>query len=445
MKIAIAGAGEVGTHLAKLLSKEEQDITLIDADESKLQAIDSNYNLMTLTGRPTAFKVLKSAKVSNTDLFIAVTPFETRNIVACSMAKNLGARKTVARIDNYEFLKPEYKPYFKSIGVDELIYPEYFASEEIVSSLQNSWARNWFELYNGELILIGVKLRDNAKIIECPVKDLEHAGQTFHISAIRRRHETIIPRGNDQLKIGDIAYFTTKKEYLQEIIDICGKNPIDIKKVLIMGGSRIGVQLAHMLDSSYKIKIIEENREKCLKLVEKVPQNCSIVNGDGRNIDLLKEEGIADYDAFIALTDSSETNILSCLTAKELGVRKTIAEVENIQFIAEAENLNIGTKINKKLIASSKIFQILLDFDSSNAKCLALTDAEVAELVVKENSKITKAKVKDLKLSQDMTIGGLIRNGKGMLVNGNTQIEAGDHVLVFCLSGAIHKIEKVFN
>ena len=445
MKIVIAGAGEVGTHLAKLLSKEGLDIILIDNDENKLHAIDANYNLMTMTGSPTAFKVLKNAKVDKCDLFIAVTPFETRNIVSCSMAKGLGARKTVARIDNYEFLKPDYIPFFKGIGVDELIYPEYFASAEMVSAIRNTWARNWFELYDGELILIGVKLRSNAQIINIQLKELALKSHNFHISAIRRKHETIIPRGDDHLEIGDIAYFTTKKEFVSQIIELCGKTVTNVKRVMILGGSRIGVQLAHMLGDSYKIKIIELDSKKSFKLAERVPENTTIINGDGRDIELLQEEGIADYDAFIALTDSSETNILACLTAKEFGVSKTIAEVENIQFIPEAENLNIGTIINKKLLATSKIFQILLDFDSSNAKCLALTDAEVAELVVKPGSKVTKAPVKDLKLAKGMTIAGLIRDGKGMLVSGNTQIEAGDHVLIFCLSGAIHKVEKFFN
>lgn len=445
MKIIIAGAGEVGTHLAKLLSKEGQDVILIDPDETKLQVVDSNYNLMTIAGSPTTFKLLKEANVKEADLYIAVTPFETRNIVSCSMAKGLGAKKTVARIDNLEFMKEEYTPFFKEMGVDDLIYPEYFASLEMMSALSNTWARNWFELYNGELILIGVKLRENAKLLNHKLKDLASKSHSFHISAIRRKHETIIPRGEDHLEVGDIAYFTTQKEFVSEIIDVCGKKVTNVKRILILGGSRIAVQLANMLGDSFRLKIIESDREKCLKLIEKVPDNCSIVNGDGRDIDLLIEEGISDYDAFIALTASSETNILACLNAKEFCVKKTIAEVENIQFIAEAENLNIGTIINKKLLASSKIFQILLDFDSSNAKCLALTDAEVAELVVKEGSKITSGPVKDLKLSKDMTIAGLIRNGKGMLVNGNTVIQTGDHVLIFCLAGAIHKVEKFFN
>lgn len=445
MKIVIAGAGEVGTHLAKLLSKEGLDIILIDADESRLLAMDANYNLMTLTGSPTAFKTLKKAKVNNCDLFIAVTPFETRNIVACTFAKKLGAKKTVARIDNYEFLKAEYKKYFLGMGVDDLIYPESFASEEIITALKHGWVRNWFELYNGELILSGIKLRENASIVGMKLKDVAIGGHPFHICAIRRRHETIIPRGDDHLEVNDIAYFIFRRDSIDYIMDICGKKNKSMKRILIMGGSRIGVQLANMLDDSYHIKFLESDREKCYKLIEKVPDYCSVVNGDGRDIELLRDEGISDYDAFIALTDSSETNILACLTAKEFGVWKTIAEVENIQFIAEAENLNIGTIINKKLLASSKIFQILLDSDSSNAKCLALADADVAEITAGEKSKITKAPVKDLNLSHDMTIGGLIRNGKGMLVNGNTQIQPGDHVLVFVLSGAIHKIEKMFH
>ena len=445
MKIIIAGAGEVGTHLAKLLSNEGLDIILIDSDESKLLSVDANYNLMTITGNATAFKVLKEASVGKCDLFIAVTPYETRNIMACSFAKKLGARKTVARIDNYEFLKPEYQSYFLEMGVDELIYPESFASNEIETALRHSWVRNWFELYDGELILSGIKLRSSSRLVGLKLKDLAISGHPFHVCAIRRRHETIIPRGEDPLEEGDVAYFIFQRDKISQVMEACGKKSQNIKRILIMGGSRIGIQLANMLDSSYKIKIIENDRDKCYKLAELIPSDCTIINGDARDIELLQDEGIEDYDAFIALTDSSETNILACLTAKEFGVKKTIAEVENIQFIAQAENLNIGTVINKKLLASSKIFQILLDFDSSNSKCLALTDAEVAEIVAKEKSKITKAQVKDLHLSSDMTIGGLIRNGKGMLVKGDTLIQPGDHVLVFCLSGAIRKIEKMFN
>lgn len=443
MKIVIAGAGEVGTHLAKLLSNENQDIIIIDNDETKLMNLEM-YNLMTYCGSPTSFKVLKEIGIKDTDLFIAVTPFETRNVTSCAIAKNLGAKKAVARIDNYEFLKDDAKSFFKSQGVDELIYPEFLAAEEMIIALKRGWVRNWFELCNGELIVIGVKLRENAKLIGIHLKELASLSTYFHISAIKRNHETIIPRGEDRIKANDIVYFATTKDYVNNLRELCGKAEVDIRKVLIMGGSRIAIQLAKMTQNKYKIKIIESDLQKCHELAQKLPF-ANIIHGDGRDIDLLEQEGIQDYDAFVALTDSSETNILGSLTAKEFGVRKTIAEVETIQFISEAEGLNIGTIINKKLLASSKIFQILLDSDSSNAKCLALADAEVSELEAKEGSKITRDEVKNLNLSHDMTIAGLTRDGQGMLVQGNTRILPGDHVVIFCLTGAIHKIEKLFN
>ncbi len=444
MKIVIVGAGEVGSHLAKLLSREEQDIMLVDNDAEKLAIIDANYNLMTLRGNPTSFDTLRDAGVEGCDLFIAVTPFETSNVTACAMAKSLGAQRTVARIDNYEFMRSDNRNFFVNLGVDSMIYPEYLAAQEIVTALNRSWVRHWFELHNGEILLVGVKLRDNAKLIGMQLKELSSAQQSFHVSAIKRKHETIIPRGDDMIQANDILYFTTTRESVDSLLELCGKTHQDIRNVLIMGGSRIADRLVALAGNDFRFKIIDNNIDICRKLPERCP-GCEIVYGDARDTDILRDEGIEDMDAFIALSDSSEANILACLTAKEFGVGKTIAEVEDIQFISQAEGLNIGTIINKKLLASSKIFQLLLDADASTSKCHALADAEVAEIEAKPKSKITKAPVRELHLSRDMTIAGLIRNGKGMLVNGNTLIQAGDHVVVFCLAGAIHKIEKLFN
>lgn len=444
MRIVIVGAGEVGSHLAKLLSKEEQDIVLVDRDADKLDILDAKYNLLTRRGNPTSFTTLREAGAGSCDLFIAVTPYETDNVMACSMAKQLGAARTVARIDNYEFMAPRNRGFFSGIGVDSLIYPEYLAAQEIITALDRTWVRHWFELWGGRLILVGVKLRDDARIVGMQLRDLASLGHNFHVSAIKRSHDTIIPRGNDVIQSGDIVYFTITADHADELRDICGKRETRIRRVLVMGGSRIAIRLASMAGNRFRFKIIDIDRDKCLHLAERCP-DCEIVCGDARDADLLREEGIAKMDAFISLTDSSETNILACLTAKEAGVAKSIAEVENIQLITEAENLNIGTVINKKLLASSTIFQLLLDADSSTAKCLALADAEVAELEVKPDSKITRGRVMDLNLSHDMTIAGLIRDGKGHLVGGNTTILPGDHVVVFCLSGAIHKVERLFN
>jgi len=444
MKIVIAGAGEVGSHLAKLLSAEEQDIMLIDSNAERLATLDANYNLMTVEGNPTSFATLREARVGSCDLFIAVTPYESNNIVACSIAKNLGAQTTVARIDSYDFMNPANADHVRHMGVDRVIYPEQVAAEEIITALRRSWIRNWFELHNGQIILAGVKLRHGAPIVGMKLKDFAFTNRHFHVSAIKRNHETIIPRGDDLLNDGDILYFTTTRDHINDLLTLTGKTEHKIKRVLIMGGSKIAVRLVNLGHEQFKFKIVESNLEICRKLPQKCP-DCEIIHGDARDTDLLADIGASDMDAFVALTDSSETNIFTCLTAKDIGIRKTVADVENIQFISQAENLNIGTVVNKKLLASSTIFQLLLDADSSTSKCLALADAEVAELEVRPGSKITRAPVKDLKLAREMTLAGLIRNGEGMLINGNTLIEPGDHVLVFCLAGALHKAEKLFS
>ncbi len=442
MRIVIAGAGEVGTHLAKMLSYEEQDIIVVDKDVKKLHSLD-NYNLMTVVGSAVSFDVLKSIKVGVADIFIAVTPHETINVIASSMAKSLGCRKAVARIDNFEFMKPASKKFFSSYGIDALIYPEYLAAQEIKTAIEHTWVRNWFEMLNGELIVVGVKIRENARIVGHKLKDLGGISDFMHVNAIKRNREIIIPGGDDDLMANDILYIATTPSNVDAVMEVCGKDKHKVERVLILGGNEIVKQLALLISDKYKVKIMDSDYERCERLADELP-DCSIVHYEAGNNDVLEEEGVEDYDVFAAMGESSESNILSCIMAKELGMKKTIAQVENLQFINEAENFNIGTIINKKLIASSTIFQMMIDDDTDNAKCLALADAEVAELEVGAGAKVTKAAVKDLKLSRDMTIAGMVRNGVGQLVNGDTRLMAGDKVVVFCLSGAIHKIERMF-
>ena len=446
VKIIIAGAGAVGTHLAKLLSREKQDIILIDDSEERLSSLNTNFDLMTVVASPTSIKGLTEVRAGEADLFIAVTPDESRNMTACMLANNLGAQKTVARIDNYEYLLPKHKEFFQRLGVDSLIYPEMLAAKEIVSSIRMSWVRQWWEFCGGALILIGAKMRQEAEILDIPLYKLGGPELPYHVVAIKRGNETLIPRGDDSIQLNDIVYFTTTRKYVPYIRKITGKeNYADVRNVMIMGGSRIAVRTAQYVPDYMQVKIIDNNLDRCNRLTELLDDKTMIINGDGRDMDLLIEEGLKNTEAFVALTGNSETNILACLAAKRMGVSKTVAEVENIDYIGMAESLDIGTVINKKMIAASHIYQMMLDADVSNVKCLTFANADVAEFTVKEGSRITKHLVKDLGLPKGTTIGGLIRQGEGVVVMGNTQIQAGDHVVVFCLSMMIKKIEKYFN
>lgn len=445
MKIIIAGAGAVGTHLAKMLADERHDIVLMDAEEERLSNLDSNFDLMTIAARPTSINSLKDAGIADADLFIAVTPEESTNITSCMLAHSLGAKKTVARIDNYEYLQPKNKEFFKNLGIDSLIYPEMLAAKEIADGLHLSWIRQWWEFSGGALVMLGVKVRNNALILNTPISQLRKE-QPYHIVAIKRMGETIIPGGTDELRADDIVYFMTSKRSLAYIRKITDKEAYStIHNVMIMGGSRIAMRATQLVSDEMSVKIIDNDLNRCHWLTDMVGDNVMVINGDGRDFDLLNDEGISEVDAFVALTDNSETNILACLAAKRMGVVKTIAEVENIDYIGMAESLDIGAIINKKKIAASYIYQLLLDADVSNVKCLTFANADVAEFVVKENARVTRSLVKDINLPKGATIGGLVRDDEGILVTGNTQILPGDHVVVFCLASMIKRIEKYFN
>ena len=445
MKIIIAGAGNVGTHLAKLLSREKQDIILMDDDEEKLSALSANFDLLTVAASPSSISGLKEVGVKEADLFIAVTPDESRNMTACMLATNLGAKKTVARIDNYEYLLPKNKEFFQKLGVDSLIYPERLAAEEIVASLKQSGSRQLHEFSDGRLQLLGIKLWENAPVLNLTlIKMAERYGaQHFRVVAIKRADHTIIPRGNDSFRYGDLVFIVTKPFYVPNVFALCGKSQYEVKNVVIVGGSRIGIKTASLLEKNYNVKIIEKDREKCILIADKL-KSTLVINGDGRDLALLREEGIKNTDAFISVTHSSETNILSCLLAKKLGVKKSVAEVENIDYIDLAENIGIGTLVNTKLIAASHIYRYTMNVDVKHLKFLTFSEAEVFEVTAEPGSKITRKTLADMNFPENATVGGVIRNGDAIIAKGDVQIEAGDKVVIFALPSAVKKVIKLF-
>lgn len=445
MKIVIAGAGAVGTHLAKLLSAEKHDIVLIDSDKEHFQNAQGISEVMTYEGSPTSLKDLTDIHINSADLFIAVTPEESTNITACILATNMGVKRTFARIDNYEYLLPKNKAFFEQLGVDSMVYPEMLAAKEVVSAVKRPWVRLWVELCGGTINLVGVKVRENSSLANKFLYELSSEEKKFHVVAIKRHHTTIIPKGNDQIKPEDILFFTTTKEYIDDMPALMGKEVIDVKNVMIMGGSRIAIRTCQYLPSNMNIKLLEADREKAEYLLDKVPSNVTVFHNDGRNADFLLQEGITEMDAFVALTGNSEANIVSCMAAKRYGVPKTVAEIENMDYISMAESLNIGTIINKKLITVNDIYRFLLSADVSNVKTLMVANADVAEIMVRPNSVVTKKEVKKLDLPKDVTLGGLIRNGEPIMIEGDTLIEPYDNVVVFCLEDSLRDAEKLFS
>lgn len=446
MKIIICGAYGIGTHLAKMLSRNHEDITLIDEDDERLAQIGSDFDLLTAQASPSSIKALHEAGAEHADLFIAVTPEESLNITSCVLAKALGAKKTVAKISNSEYTAPELQDFFTGLGVSSLIYPEKLAAVDIINGLKMSWVRQRWDVHNGALVMLAIKLRETCEILNNPLKNLCGPDDPYHVVAIKRLNETIIPGGNDELKLYDLAYFMTTTQYIPYIRKIVGKELyVDVKNVMIMGGGATAVRAINTMPDYLDTKLIEISEERCEELNNLLDDDKAlIINGDGRDTQLLQEEGIKNTQAFVALTNNAETNILACLTAKRLGVRKTVAMVENVDYVSMAESLDIGTIINKKAIAASHIYQIMLDAKVMNMRFIMTANADVAEFVAQEGSRVTKKPVKDLGLPKEATIGGLVRGDEGMLVSGHTQIQAGDIVMVFCHNINLKTIERLF-
>ncbi|MBO4315704.1 MAG: Trk system potassium transporter TrkA [Prevotella sp.] len=447
MKVIILGAYAIGTHLAKLLARNNQDTVLIDNDEERLASISNDYDLMTVHASNSKMQTLKDAGISNADLFIAVTLDENVNMNMCVLAHAMGAKRTVAKVDSSEYTHPKIKEIFEAVGISSIIYPENLAARDIVNGLKMSWVRQRWDVHDGALVMLGIKLRDTCEILNEPLKDLCKPESPYHIVAIKRDKDTIIPRGDDVLQLNDLAYFMTTRNYIPYIRKIVGKEHyVEVQNVMIMGGGATAVRATKIIPEYMNVKILEQDEARCNKLNELVDiDRVMVINGDGRDLTLLNEEGIKNTQAFVALTGNAETNILACLTAKRLGVRKTVAMVENFDYVSMAESLDIGTIVNKKALAASHIYQMMLDADVNNIRFLMSANADVAEFTAQKGSKVTRKKVFELGLPKGTTIGGLVRDGKGQLVSGGTQIEAGDCVVVFCHDINMSKIEKFFN
>ena len=451
MKIVIAGAGEVGSHLAKMLSGEANDITVIDMRQDRLDALSATTDVITVSGNPSAINVLQEAGVANADLFIAVNPSDSQdvNIVSAMLAKKLGSKKATARIDNEEYLSYENKYLFTEMGIDLMFYPEKIAAGEIVDLLKRTASTDSMDFARGKLQIAVFKLEESSSLLGMTMAEFSalaaEQGHNFRVVAIARGNDTIIPRFDTKFKYHDLVFIISKRDGMEVLMKYIGKKDIEIKSVMILGGSPIGEivarQMAKQMDT---IKLIEMNKEKCLDLSEKLPGNVIVVNGDGRNSDMLQEESIKDFDAFVAVTNSSETNILACVAAKSFGVARAIAEVENIEYIRLAESMGVDAVINKKLITAGRIFKFTLSNKVRFIKYMSGTNAEILEFIVAPESKITKKPLKDMGFPSNAIIGGIIRGNESFIAVGDTHIQAYDRVAVFALPEAVKEVDKFF-
>ena len=454
MKIIIEGAGQVGSHLAKMLSLESNDITVIDQDPERIRALASTADVATIEGPPSTIGLLKEAGCSSADLFIGVNPLmdQSVNIVSALLAKKLGAKRAIARIDDEAYLSPENKLLFKDMGMDMVFYPEKSASDEILEMLRHSSSTDSMDFARGKLQLAVFKLDDDSPLLDMRVADFTAAvkqhqqGADFRIVAIARGGNTLIPKFDTPFKYGDYLYIISCRDGMPALMKYLGKDKVDIRRVMILGGSEIAEMVARRLAELKldDVKIIDIDPKRCRQLSEDLPDSVSVSCGDVRNADFLQEEDIREYQAVLAVTGNDELNILSCVVARKLGLPRVIAQVENLEYVRLAEEMGVDSVVNKKLITASRIFKFTLSDKVRSVRYMSGTEAEVLEYTAAPGSRITQAALKDTDFPTDAIIGGVIRGGDSFIAVGDTHIEPYDRVAVFALRSAVKQVDKMF-
>ncbi len=451
MKIIIEGAGEVGSHLAKMLSNEANEITVIDADQDKLSRLASACDVATIEGPSSTIHTLRQAGVDSADLFVAVNPYTSPgvNIVSALISTKMGCKKVCARVDNEEFLSYENKYMFTEMGIDLMFYPEKIASDEIVDLLRRTASTESMDFARGKLQMAVFKLEDDSPLLDLTLAEFTAAVQTeriqFRVVAISRNEKTIMPKPDMKFKYHDLVFIISKREGIGQIMQFLGKSNVEVNRVMVVGGGQIGEMVARNISKTIdSVKIIDSDTRRCHELSENTPDNVVVINGDMRNSDLLLEEGIKNMDAFVAVTGNDEQNVLACVVAKRFGVPRTVAEVENLEYISLAEQIGVDAVINKKMITAGKIFKMTLSNKVRFVKYMSGTHAEVMEYIVAPGSRITAGPLKVIGFPENAVIGGVIRGNDSFIAVGDTCIEEYDRVAVFALPEAVKEVDRFF-
>ena len=446
MKIVIAGAGDMGTHLAKMLSGNGHDLTVVDVDSKALVEVGNLVDVVTVEGDTTQFSVLRKAGVRKCDLFIAVRSVENDNILSAVMAKNLGAKKAIARVDSNEYLEPNSKEIFIDMGIDYIFYPEQIAAREVINLLGHTSSTEYVDFAAGKLSMVAFRLELTSPLLGRNVQHVEYSDDDleYRVVAIVRGSKTIIPNGDERFEEEDMVYAITSHNATHKVVELSGRKEVEIRNMMILGGSRIGVRIANELQNEVNVKLVDYDADKAYRLAEMLDKTL-IINEDGRDTEAMMEEDLSNMDAFVAVTGRSETNILAAMLAKRMGVKKVIAEVENINYISLAESIGVDTIINKKLVTASNIFRFTMTTEVQTIKCLTGSQAEVMEFIVKPNSPATKEPIRDLGLPDDSIIGGVVRGDRVFIAVDDTQINAYDRVVVFAMPDVVMRVAEFFN
>jgi len=449
VKVIIIGGGEVGFHVAKALSEEDYDITVIDIDSEKCRRASENLDVIVVEGNGASPKTLNEARVGDADYVLSLTRVDEVNLIASQQAHKLGANKIIARLRNQQYTTQDSIIRPEKFGVDIVIHPEKAACEEIIRLVKHPYAVQVMDFEAGRLTMLGLTIDEKCKnITQDSLGNISRENSHFRFSviAVLRGQETIVPWAEFIFKEGDIGYFVIKTEDIENLLTLVSKEVTTTKRVMILGGSKIGRSLSKELPTeSINVRLVDYNRPKAGQISHSINESM-IIYGDGTDIEFLKSENIQDVDSFICVTENEKTNLIAGLLAKHLGAKQSIIHVSTTEYIPTIQEIGTGAVISKNL---STVNAILRELHTDITEVPVVTfdeiEVDVIEFQPQVNSPITQRPLKDLNLPKDCIIGMINHHGKIRIAHGTSILTEDDTALVFAKPKAISKLKKLFS
>ncbi len=447
MKIVLIGAGEVGFHVAKALSEDGHDITAVDIDPDKCRRIGENLDVISVEGNGASPKTLHRAQVDNADYVLCLTRVDEVNLIAAQQAHALGAKQIIARIRNQQYSQRESIIRPEKFGVDLVIHPEQEACLEISRLVRNPYATQVMEFEDGRLQMLGFQLGNGCStIIGRSVREIcEHTDDyKFGVISVLRKTDTIVPWADFVFEDGDIVYFILRTENVQHLKALLGKDSEYSKRVMIVGGSKIGRSLAEELQNEMNIRLVERNREKAEHIANSL-DNVMVINADGTDMEFLKSENVQDIDSFIAVSANEQTNILSGMLAHHFGVKQSIIHVNTTEFLPIIQELRIGPIFSKNISTVNTILRkIRSDISDTSIFTFEEIEVDVLELQPEPGSHITQKELSQLSFPKDSIVGVINHHGHLSIARGSSRLTAEDTALVFAKKNVFNAVRKLF-
>ena len=443
MRIVVAGAGKLGYSVAELLADDEFDVVVIENDPKRKDVVQNSLDVLVIEGNACSPTMFRDPDIRNADVLIACTDSDEVNMITCMMAKNNGIKHTVARIRNVDYAINSPEMLNSEMKIDLILNPERITAAEIDHILMTPSVLNVDDFAEGKVRMFEAKLKENSPYANIPLKNLKIPNDIL-VAMLFRKHKMIIPRGNDLLLPGDNVYFVGKQEAILQFEKNFTNTYEKLEKALIIGAGRTGRFLAPMLEKQgLMVKVIEKNKERCQMLAAQLEKGL-VLCGDGTDIDLLTEEGVAEADVVVCITEDDKLNLLLALLAKHLGAKKTIVRVARNEYIELMEKVGVDVVLSSRLLSAGEVLRFVRKGGIVSVSLLEGAQAEALEIIVGAGSEVEGKALRNITLPQECLVCAIVHENEAIIPNGDTVLHANDRIILFAKSELVKSTVPMF-